>query len=99
MPKPEIYTSRDARRRWFGSLFLILAVGMIVWGQTILKSTLGTHPVAFILYWIGCFGFTGLALIVALIDIWVMRGRSQDAHRALFKKTFVRTEEEEDDPT
>ncbi|PYM10190.1 MAG: hypothetical protein DME18_16775, partial [Verrucomicrobia bacterium] len=60
----------DARRRWFGVFFLIIAVGMLVWGQTFLKPYL--EGLGFIVYWLACMGFTGLAMLSALLDIWAV---------------------------
>ena len=48
--------SADARRRWFGVFFLILAVGMLIWGQTVLEPHL--KGVVYLIYWFGCFLMT-----------------------------------------
>ena len=45
----------------------------------------------FIVYWLLCFGFTGLALLVALLDIRAMRKHTEASHRELFKKTLLQT--------
>ena len=77
----------DARRRWFGMFFLLLAFGMLVWGQTVLKPRLG-QGIAFVLYWLACFAFTGLAILTALLDFWIVRRRSRVAQRELLRKTI-----------
>src|SRR5258706_15277000 len=82
----------DARRRWFGAFFLFVAVGLLVWGETILKPYLG-NGIGFILYWLACFFFTGLALLTALLDLWIVRRRARDAQRELWQKTFTETED------
>jgi hypothetical protein len=63
----------DARRRWYGLLFLILAAGMTTWGLTLLESRL--RGWGFILYWLLCLGFLSLAVVVALWDWWIIRQR------------------------
>ncbi len=76
----------DARRRWFGVFFLIIAAGMLIWGQTILKPRL--EGVGFVIYWLVCMGFTALAMLTALLDIWAVRRRTRDQHRDLLRRIF-----------
>jgi len=87
----------DARRRWFGVFFLIIAVGMLVWGQTFLKPYL--EGLGFIVYWLACMGFTGLAMLSALLDIWAVRRRTRDQQRDLFRRIFDEGESKEDNST
>jgi hypothetical protein len=79
-------TSADERRRWFGMLFLILALGLLIWGQTLLKPHL--RGWWFILYWLICFALTGLAFLVALLDLLIMRHRAREERRRLLRETF-----------
>ena len=90
-----MYTPVDARRRWFGVFFLIVAGGMLIWGQTVLKPRL--EGIGFILYWLICFCFTGLAMLTALLDIRVLRRRTRDQHRDLFRHTLEEIEDEKKD--
>ena len=62
-----------ARRRWIGALVLLAALGMVIGGETVLSGKLGN--LAFIFYWLVCFGLTGLAILIAILDIlaWSMR--------------------------
>ncbi len=76
----------DARRRWFGAFFLIMAAGMLVWGETLLKPHLKGR--VFVLYWIGCFLFTGLAILVALLDMRAIRRRTIEQQRELIEKSL-----------
>ncbi|MCI0539280.1 MAG: hypothetical protein L0Z50_29080 [Verrucomicrobiales bacterium] len=76
----------DARRRWFGLFFLFIALGMLIWGQTILKPHLS--GLGFILYWLGCFAFTILAMLTALLDFWIVRHRTREAQRDLLNKAI-----------
>lgn len=85
-----MFNSADARRRWFGVLFLILAGGMLVWGQTVLDSTL--KGFAFLIYWLVCFLFVGLAMTTALLDLRAMRRKTRDETRDLVEETFEQIE-------
>jgi hypothetical protein len=90
----------DQRRRWFGTFFLILAGGLLVWGLTFLGPTLVRNPLVFLIYWFSCFLFTGLALIIAAYDMMIIRRRTREEQRQMFKKTFdespISTKESED---
>jgi hypothetical protein len=76
----------DARRRWFGLFFLFIALGMLIWGQTILKPHL--KGLGFIFYWLLCFAFTLLAMLTALLDFWIVRHRSREAQRDLLDRAL-----------
>ena len=79
-------TSADARRRWLGLFCLAIAAGMLIWGQTVLESTL--TGASFIIYWLVCFGFTVGAIFIALIDIRALRRRTQDEQKELLERTL-----------
>ena len=81
-----------SRRRWFGTLCLLLAVGMLMAGETVLKGQLS--PVAFLCYWIGCFIVTVLAATTALLDAARVRAESRHEQRALFEETLRKIESE-----
>jgi len=80
----------DARRRWFGVFFLMLAAGMLIWGQTILKPYL--EGLWFVIYWLACMGFTALAMLTALLDIWAVRRRTRAQQRELLQHIFDEVE-------
>jgi hypothetical protein len=82
-------TSLDARRRWFGAFFLIMSLGLLVWGTTLLSGYLVKRPVLFVIYWAACALFTGLALINAMLDMIIMRKRTRDEQVALAEKSFA----------
>ena len=84
----------DVRRRWFGVFFLLIAAGMLIWGQTILKSYL--EGIGFVLYWLACMAFTGLALLTALLDIWAVRRRTREQQRDLLQRIFDEGEPNEE---
>src|SRR5205814_5166443 len=85
----------DARRRWFGVFFLIIAAGMLIWGQTLLKPYL--EGVGFVIYWLVCIVFTALSMWTALLDIWAVRRRTRDQHRDLLQQVFEEREPDRED--
>ena len=87
--------SADALRRWLGLLFLALAFGFLVWGQTVLRDRLKGVP--FLLYWFFCFLFTLAAIITALLDVRATRKRAQREHEDLVQRTLNEIEREPDD--
>lgn len=86
--------SPDTRRRWFGAIFLVLAIGMLIAGQTVLENRLG--KTGFIFFWTGCFVFTGLALLVALLDFSVLRRRTRKEQRELIEKMLEEIERQKE---
>ncbi len=76
----------DVWRRWFGLLFLFIAVGMLIWGQTLLKPHLS--GIGYLFYWLGCFAFTLLALFTALLDVLVLRQRAHREQRELYERSL-----------
>jgi hypothetical protein len=81
-------TPEDARRRWFGSLFLILAGGLLLWGFTFLGRTLVQNPVIFVIYWGACFLLTGASFTIAIYDMRVIRRRLREEQKTAFKRAF-----------
>ncbi len=77
----------DARRRALGTLLLGGALVMLVWGQTALKPALKGLP--FILYWTACMGLTFLALMVALLDLWIVRRRAREESSRMLRETLL----------
>jgi hypothetical protein len=90
-------TSVDARRRWFGAFFLIIAGGMMLWGFTFLGPFLVRNPFWFVIYWLICFGFTILSFAIAIYDMMVIRRRMRDEKRSAFNKAFSDIPEEKND--
>ena len=88
-------SSADALRRWCGLLFLALAFGMLVWGQTVLRDKLS--GVAFLIYWSVCFVFTFAAIITALLDMRATRKRARAEQQELLRRTLDEIENEKSD--
>ena len=80
--------SADALRRWFGLLFLALAFGMLIWGQTVLRTRLEQNIKLFVFYWSGCFLFTFAAIVTALLDMRATRKRARAEHQKLIQRTL-----------
>lgn len=88
-------SSVDARRRWFGTFFLILAVGMLLWGLTFLAAYLLNHPLLFVVYWVTCFLFTGISFAIAIYDMAAVRKRVRQEQREAFERAFREVTEKE----
>ena len=80
------------RRRRFGALVLLAALGMLIGGETVLKGKL--DGLAFIIYWLVCFGFTGLAIVIAILDARALQHRIHQEQHDLFDTTLKQIETE-----
>ena len=80
-------------RRWLGLFFLAVAFGMLIWGQTVLRTRL--QGVTFLIYWACCFLFTLAAIITALLDVRATRKRAQNEHNELVRRTLEELERED----
>ena len=81
-----------ARRRWFGALVLLAALGMLIGGETVLKGKLG--GLGFMLYWLVCLVFTGLAIVIAFLDARALQRRTRQDQHDLFETTLKEIETE-----
>ena len=81
-----------ARRRWFGAVVLLAALGMLICGETVLKGKLG--DLTFIVYWLVCFALTGLAIVVAFLDARALQRRIRQEQRDLFETTLRQIQSE-----
>jgi|SRR5258708_6311188 len=79
------------RRRWFGALVLFAALAMLVGGQTVLKDRL-KDPHVFLVYWLVCFGCTGLAIFIAFLDVRALQRRIREEQRNLVHRTLKEIE-------
>jgi|SRR5436190_19150435 len=79
-----------ARRRWLGGLVLFAAVAMLICGQTVLKSKLA--GAVYLVYWLVCFALTGLAILVAFLDVRALQRSLRKEHRDLLEGTLKRIE-------
>ena len=74
------------RRRWLGAVAVIMALGMLVLGETLLEGRLS--KVGFLVYWLVCFLFTGLAIILAFLDVRALQERTRHEQRELMDTTL-----------
>ena len=77
---------RDERsRRKTMAICLLVAVIMLVAGLTVLRPWLDwhEHPWRFILYWFVCAWQTLLVLLLALLDLLLIRAQARAARKAI----------------
>ncbi len=67
---------------------------MVICGMTVFASKL--KGIGFIFYWLACAGFTGLAALVAVVEMLVIRRQSRALQKELLKETLSALEKEED---
>jgi hypothetical protein len=73
-------------RRFISGLFLLAALLMLALGFTVFSKNLTGK--SFVIYWLTCLLFTGVAAILALIDITVIRRKLQKEQRDLIQSTL-----------
>jgi hypothetical protein len=81
---------RDERsRRKTMGISLLVAVVMLVTGLTVLRPWLNAHehPWRFIFFWLACTWETLLVLLLALLDLLLVRAQARAARRA-FQEEF-----------
>jgi len=69
-----------------GLVFLMIAVLMLILGETLLRSSLTKVP--FVLYWMVCFVFTALAIVFAFLDVAGVQRQAREQQRELLEKTI-----------
>jgi hypothetical protein len=74
-------------RRATMAVCLVVALVFVICGLTVFRSWLDPHehPVRFILYWFVCAWQTLLVLLLALLDILLVRAQARAARKALGK--------------
>ncbi|MBT5926998.1 MAG: hypothetical protein HOH33_10300 [Verrucomicrobia bacterium] len=98
-----VQKATDRRRRWFGLLYLLVAGIMLVWGTTWLEPYLAVSNGKFLIFWFCCFVVTLMAMLTALLDMWIIRTRARQqrqkaAHQAFEKKSEETKETDSDSP-
>jgi 4-hydroxybenzoate polyprenyltransferase len=81
-----------ARRRWFGAIVLAVALLMLFLGETALKGRMS--DLTFVVYWMVCFVFTGLAIVVAFRDVKAVQNEVRSEQRTLLESTLKEIESE-----
>jgi len=77
------------RRRWFGAFCLLAALVMLATGETTPGKRL--DGVAFVIYWLACFGFAALAMLAGILDARALRREARAEQRALLENTLAET--------
>lgn len=88
-----IVRHRPARRHAMATL-IVIAAALLMAGVTFLAQWLVDRPVLFLVYWLVCAWTTVAALLLALLDIMILRRESRAARRQLRKRVF---DEKDDD--
>ena len=78
--------SVTSRRRWVGALALVAALAMLVVGLTVLQGRL--DALGFVIYWMVCFAFVGLALVMAFLDMRSLQNQTREEQRRLLETTI-----------
>jgi len=78
--------SSQTRRRWFGTLCLLIAIGMLTADEFLFKGRL--RGLAFLAYWLVCLVLTLLAIVAATLDVRALRRSTREQQRALFENTL-----------
>jgi MFS family permease len=88
-----------SRRRTMG-ISLFIAVAMLVAGLTVLRPWLNPHehPWRFIFYWFACAWETLLVLLLALLDLLLVRAQGRAARKAFQEEFSQRTAPNSPDP-
>jgi hypothetical protein len=76
----------NARRRWFGAIAVLAALAMVICGETVLRDRL--DPFATLIYWLVCMILTGVAVMMAFLDVRALGQRTRQEQRALFEATL-----------
>jgi membrane protein implicated in regulation of membrane protease activity len=81
-----------ARRRLIGGALLLSALTMLIAGETVLKSRL--RELGFLAYWLLCFFFTAMAILVAYLDARALGQKTRREARELIETTLGKIEKD-----
>ncbi len=90
-----VQNKSDKRRRWFGLLYLLISGILLIWGTTWLEPYLVGWK--FVLYWFVCFLTTIMAMLIAMLDIWIIRIRARQQRRNAANDAFKKETDAEED--
>jgi cation transport ATPase len=79
-----VLRDEHARRKTM-AVSVVIAIVLLVAGLTVFRSWLDPHqhPWRFILYWLACAWETALVLLLALLDLLLVRAQARAARKAL----------------
>jgi hypothetical protein len=76
---------KNSYRRW--SIWSLTASAvMLISGETLLRGHLG--EIGFLFFWMACFGFTMLTMLMALLDLSSVQRRARKQQRELLEGTL-----------
>lgn len=77
------------------AMFVIVVAALILLfaGATFFNAWLMERPVIFVFYWIACGWLTLAAVLLALMDMLIVRARARAAKRQLRQEIFGRNED------
>lgn len=90
-----ILADQGARRRVMGGMILAAAAMLLV-GATFASTWLAERPFLFFAYWFACAWLTVTSLLLAVLDMLLVRKAGQAARRRLRRDVFGK--DADDDP-
>jgi hypothetical protein len=87
----------ERSRRKTMAIALLFSVALLVAGLTVLRAWLNPHehPWRFILFWFACAWDTLLVLLLALLDLLLIRKQARDAKKSFREQFSPRTNSDE----
>lgn len=79
-------------RRVISGIFLVAALLMLALGLTVFSKYLSGRN--FVIYWLACLLLTGVAAILALVDLFVLRRKLRKEQSDLIKSTLGEAQSE-----
>jgi len=79
-------SSSSLLRHWVSGVFIFIAIGMVVLGETVLAGRLKDYDYVF--YWGACMIVTLMAAFAAVFDMAAIRRESRREHHRLVEDTF-----------
>jgi len=79
-------------RQWLAGISLALALVMLILGLTLLEGRL--RAFGFLIYWLVCFSLTGLAALLALIDLFFLKRQLRSDQQELIEQTLNEAKDE-----
>ena len=84
--EPGFLTSADKLRRRLGLMVLGTALAMLMAGLSVLRPRLA--GLGYIVYWLACYVLTSLAILLAIVDMHIIKQRIHRERRMLELEHF-----------
>jgi len=91
----------QSTRRTAMCVLLAVAALMLIGGSTVLRELLDPHEhvARFLLFWLACGWLTVTALLLALLDLLLVRAQARAARKAIAEEFELRTSADPNRPT